>query len=105
MQGIILGDNRSYCYSANQSFMVRFTAWAKITCYSANQSFTVRFTARAKITCSQLELLVASLTAKFSSFRTTVMNLAGSRASEDPRFFSRSVRLLDFHESSHYILS
>ena len=38
------------------------------------------------------------LMAKFSSFQTTVVNLAGSRASEDSRFRFRSVRPLDFHD-------
>ena len=51
---------------------------------SANQTSIERF--RDKITYSQLELQVAPLTAKFSSFRTTVVNLAGSCASDDPRF-------------------
>ena len=69
MQGIILGK---------QSLSLPIA--------SANQSSEVQFTARAKITCSQLELHVAPLTAKFSSFRMTVMNLAGSRVSEDLDF-------------------
>ena len=65
MQGIILGE---------QSFSLPVA--------SANQSSKERFTARDKIPCSQLELHVA----KFSSFRTTVVNLAVSSASEDFRF-------------------
>ena len=48
---------------------------------------TERFTARAKIACSQVELHVAPSDG-FYPFKR-VVNLTGSRASEDPRWLDR----------------